>query len=67
MPEKRYARIVVRKRRDEVIVSGQKQTRKGQYFSKDNVHTKMGAQTGAAFRIAAALGVKELLDNSEPG
>lgn len=65
MAGKRYARIVVRKRRDEVIVSGQKQTRKGQYFSKDSVHKKMVGPPGTAFRTAASEGVAELLKESE--
>lgn len=65
MAENRYARIDVKIVRDEVVVSGQKQTRRGQYYNKDTVKKPLSAHTGPAFKKAASAAVLELLESSE--
>lgn len=65
MPANRYARIDVKIVRDEVVVSGQRQTRRGQYYNKDTVRKPLATHTGAAFKKAAEAAVLELLESSE--
>jgi len=65
MAKKKFARIVVKKVRDEVRVSGQLQTRRGQYFNKQTITKSLDKKKPGDLKSQVRLAFDELMKETE--